>query len=294
MMIRRMTVATGLALLVSSLPAGAGTPIDERWEADADTLVRVGNVKGEIRVEGWDRDEVALTGELGDGSRPLELDTAPGQIRIEVSIPRSANGVEDSVLFLQVPRGASVEAEGVSASIEIEGLDSRQISAEAVSGDVEVEATVENLELKSVSGDVEFEGSAERSRAETVSGDIDMTGIGSELRLTTVSGEVLLSAGALSKGRLETVSGDIELETGLAEGGDLVIESLSGDVDLDLPSEASMRCEVESFSGSIRSDRGEVKKARHGPRQSLAFRVGDGSGRIRIESFSGDVRIRSN
>ncbi|MEM9302390.1 MAG: DUF4097 family beta strand repeat-containing protein [Pseudomonadota bacterium] len=281
-----------LACLVAT-GATAGESIDRRMDADADTLIKVSNVKGEIVIEGWDRDEVHLTGEIGEGSRDLEVSASDRQVRIEVSIPRNARAVEDTILYLSIPAGASVEAEGVSASIEIEGLDNRSISAQSVSGDISVEARTRALEVEAVSGDIEFEGRATAAELTTVSGDVDVEGIRGALSVNSVSGEILVRGGELRKGRFESVSGDLELFARLADDTDIVVESLSGDVDIELPASLSARLEAESYSGKIRSDRGEVRKARHGSQQSLDFTMGDGDGRIRIESFSGDVRIET-
>ena len=50
---------------------------------------------------------------------------------------------------------------------------------------------------------------------------------------------------------------------------------------------------TENTPVNVVRDRGKVREAEYGPHKSLSFRAGDGAGRIEIESFSGDVRIRS-
>ena len=289
----RMHASFGAMILLLVSGGCAAEEIDQRWPADADTLVIVKNVKGEIHVEGWAQDEVHLTGRLGQGSRELDVSRSGNQIRIEVIVPRRGDQAEESVLYLQIPAAASVEAESVSARIEISGLEGRAIRAASVSGDVDVDARSEQLDIETVSGDVELRGRSHRSRLGTVSGDIDAEGVAGELAVNTVSGEVLMRVGAITDGRFESVSGDVEIDGSLAPNGKLAIESLSGDVDLNLPADLSARCTVETFSGSIRSDRGEVRSARHGPHKSLEFLAGDGDGSIRVESFSGTVRIHS-
>jgi DUF4097 and DUF4098 domain-containing protein YvlB len=87
------------------------------------------------------------------------------------------------------------------------------------------------------------------------------------------------------------VSGDATLSLGLADGGRIDAESLSGDVALRLPPGTSASLEMESFSGTIRSPVGHVHEEEHGPGSSLNARLGDGKGRIHLESFSGDLEI---
>jgi DUF4097 and DUF4098 domain-containing protein YvlB len=149
------------------------------------------------------------------------------------------------------------------------------------------------VELTSVSGDLDLKSRSGRTEMTSVSGDIDAVGVTGEVTMNTVSGEMLVSTGALSRAHFESVSGDMEIDANLEQRANLAISSLNGDVELFLPEKLSARCEVETFSGSIRSDRGEVRKAEYGQQKSLSFRAGDGTGRIQIESFSGDVRIRS-
>jgi len=48
---------------------------------------------------------------------------------------------------------------------------------------------------------------------------------------------------------------------------------------------------VETFSGGISSPVGKVQTEEYGPGKRLEARLGAGGGEIRLESFSGDVRV---
>ena len=272
----------------------AGTTIDESRSIAPDGSVVVKNVKGEIVVTGADTDQMQLTGELGDGSRELSIRGGPSRWYVEVDIPRNSRRVEESVLYLRVPRSVDLDLEGVSARIDVENVENRRISVASVSGDVTIGARTNVLEIEVVSGDLEIDGSFADARFNTVSGDIVVNGLKGDLDMSSVSGEVLLRGAVLRNARLESVSGDMEIEAAMAPGADVSIETLSGDIELHMEGELSASVEVESYSGSIRSDRGEVKKAKFGPNQSLAFRIGEGDARIRIESFSGTVDLRTD
>ena len=63
-------------LLLAASPAShAGTPINKRAAADPTGSVEVSNVSGTVTVTGWDRNEVEVTGELGEGTERLEFTT---------------------------------------------------------------------------------------------------------------------------------------------------------------------------------------------------------------------------
>ncbi|MEM9531964.1 MAG: DUF4097 family beta strand repeat-containing protein [Pseudomonadota bacterium] len=288
---RHLLPLASLALL--PLLAQAET-IDQVVPLNADGMAVIKVVKGEVRVTGWDRNEIQIRGDLGEGSDRLLVEGNSQRREIEVRIPRRSRDVEGTELELRVPSGASIAVETTSADIFVDGLAGTLVELKAVSGDIEVEAGGERLFAHTVSGDIEMESTSRRVDINTVSGDVDARANAEEADVNTVSGEVLFISRELARSHIESVSGDMELDLGVAESGSVTIASLSGDVDVILPDDLSATCEAESFSGSIRSAHGEVQKAKYGPHKTLRFVQGSGSGRLRIESFSGDVRIRNH
>ncbi len=286
------------ALILATLMPGlacAGEAINERIDFAEDGRIEVSNITGVIEVKTWDRAEVQLTGELGDESE-LVFTRSGDQLTIKVEAESGGwfNNPEDSELYLRVPVGASLELTGVSADLVISDSEGEFIVAETVSGDVEVTARAQRLELTSVSGDVTFRGSASRTSVDSVSGDVDLEGLTGELEVRLVSGDVYLSGGEFSLGRFESVSGTLELALNVADGGRVSVESMSGDVILSLPEEQQGSFRVQTFSGDIRSDFGSPTREKNGPGNRLDHNVGDGGATIRVESFSGDVRIKND
>jgi len=66
---------------------------------------------------------------------------------------------------------------------------------------------------------------------------------------------------------------------------------VSGSLRLSLPKTSSAQFQVESFSGDISSAIGKVVKEEYGPGQSLNARIGDGKGRVNLNTMSGDVTV---
>lgn len=274
------------------LPALAAQSVDESWDINADASISIENVAGKIEVEGWDQNKARLTGRLGDSVDELEIEATDSRLKINVSNRRSRN-VDSTDLLLMVPRGASVNATGVSADINISGLSNEKLTANSVSGDVTVDIESARVSIESVSGDVEFRGQTERISAESVSGDIDLSGISGEISATTVSGDMDLQAGLIENGKLETVSGDLTFTGELKGNARLTAESMSGDVEIYLPAAQSGLFKAESFSGRIRSDFGKVDQSKYGPGSHLKYTAGDGGAEIRVESFSGNISLKS-
>ena len=206
---------------------------------------------------------------------------------------KDSRRVDGTTLYLRIPRKARIEAEGVSSDVSVKGSEGEAITINTVSGDLEIEAATVRMDLNSVSGDVEFRGSASRVTAESVSGDVTLIGVEGEVRASTVSGDLSMEAGQIGRGRFETVSGEMMLELALQEDGRLACDSMSGDVQLRLPADQKADFTAQSYSGTIRTDFGEAVSVSKGPGSSLNYSDSGSTARIRLETFSGDISIRS-
>ena len=278
-------------LALAPLSAFAGQIVDERWDIDANATISIENIAGEIVVRGWDRNEAHLTGELGKSVEELEIDASSSSLQIEV-VNRNERNIDSTDLKLMVPRGASVDISAVSADIDVSGLDNEKLTASSVSGDVEVNASSQRVSIESVSGDVEFEGQTQRISAESVSGDLELSGIAGDIEATTVSGDMELQAGAVENAKLETVSGDITVKGEISNNGKLTAESMSGDVVIIMPASQTGLFKAQSFSGRIYTDFGSVSHAKHGPGSHLKYVAGSGGAEVRVESFSGNIKLK--
>lgn len=285
-------------LALAPIAALAGQSVDKSWDIDANASVSIENIAGEIVIQAWNRNEAQLTGELGDSVEELEVDASKSRLQISVKHRSerysSSRHTDETRLKLMVPRGAGIDAVGVSADIGISGMDNEKLSANSVSGNVKVDAKSKWVSIESVSGDVAFEGETRRISAESVSGDVDLSGISGEISATTVSGDMELAAGQIESAKLETVSGDIDMSGEVANNGRLTAESMSGDVTIILPAGQDGVFKAQSFSGRIGTDFGEVKDAGHGPGSYLKYVAGKGGAEIRVESFSGSINLEKD
>lgn len=290
---RNMAKIIGAVALAFPLAGFGNQEIDETLDMPADGLVLVENLAGMIEFATWDKAEVQIRGEAGDTVKEVEITTTANGVQVRVHNHKNKRHIDDTDLFLRVPVAASIEADGVSADISVTGSRGGNIILNTVSGDLQVGASPQRMELHSVSGDVEFEGEAGRSTVETVSGEITIVGASGEVSLSTVSGDVTLEAGPLTQGRFESVSGDLTLELSLEDGGRLSCDSMSGDVSLLLPASQQAEFTAQSYSGSINTDFGKSSRVSKGPGVMLKHREGDNGAQIRLETFSGDIVIRA-
>lgn len=280
--------------------AYADTPIQLRHDASPTARVTVSNVSGRVTVIAWDRNEVQVSGQLGDGTMPLSITGSNSDLAIKVE-PQGGSGWLDwnsdrrmsgSTLELRVPRAAALDINVVSAPLIIDGMDGGAIEVNTLSGRARINARTPSLTVDSVSGSIELAGHADKINLQSVSGDILAPTLGSEVKLQTISGHIQADGGPWRKLSLSTISGDVQLSGSMAIDGSLSIDSMSGNVQLALPATLAGSLHASSFSGDLHSDFGTPSTPEHGPGSSLDVTLGAGNAKINVESFSGDLRLR--
>jgi len=284
-------------LMSLSLLCGAAfaEDVNEKMDADADGTVSISNLAGSVEVQGWSRNEVEITGELGSNVEELIFERDGDEILIKVKVPRRSHGRGiASELSINIPQGSSVQVHTVSADIEVSDVEGEQ-QLESVSGDVTTAAHAADIELGSVSGDIEVQADNQsiRSRMNTVSGDIEMDSLAGELHAESVSGEITMVNGSFERASLSTVNGDITYHARLLDDGRLDIETINGTVDVDFDGDVSARFDIETFNGSIRNCFGPdaVRTSQYAPGRELKFTEGGGSGRVTIQTLNGSLRL---
>lgn len=166
--------------------------------------------------------------------------------------------------------------------------------------DTEVRFTVRvpagvKLSAGTVTGDVVATGMRADTDARSVSGDVSLRDIEASLvEATSVSGNIELSRINATEVGAETVSGDVEFSGEIRARGEYDLKTLSGDVIMQIPRNAGAEITGATFSGDFDSSFPITTRSssRHTRRQRINGTIGDGSARIRVESFSGDVELR--
>jgi len=286
-----ISLVLGSFLFTSSLKAG--DDVDTTLVAESDGSVRIINVRGEVEIHGWDKNEIRIEGELDDLAEELIFDVDGSRTKIEVRLPRSnINWGDGSDLEIYVPVNSSVMFEGVSTDVVVENI-MGGLRLRSVSGDISIDSVAKQLMVKAVSGDIEITNSSGDATVSTVSGEIEVELASQKVTLDTVSGEIDADLEKFIRLRANTVSGDIDIEGQLMDGGEIDISGVSGDVRLSLESTVNAKLNIETGPG------GEISNqlSDHEPmdkfpaHMKLEAQLGDGSGDVRLRTVTGDVRI---
>ena len=176
----------------------------------------------------------------------------------------------DLSVEIELPAGAEVRVDGVSADLTATGLRGNQ-QFKTVSGDLVLTDVAGELGLHSVSGDATVRAAAELA-----------------LEAGSVSGDLSIVAPRLSRLHANTVSGDLEIEAELAGGEPHRVETVSGDFTLGLV--GSLNLEVRGLSTDVRCD---LPHRSEGSRDRRRYLIGDGGPQLLFSSMSGDVSVRA-
>lgn len=161
-----------------------------------------------------------------------------GSTDLQLMVPLRADLEIDSVSASVDVTGvapSSVSIDSVSGDVVVAGAP-KEIGVDSVSGTVTLTVNSANVEVDSVSGNVNLRGRMNGEiSAETVSGDIDIAVKDErprELSATTVSGDATLRTALATNGRmhLETVSGDLTLVLPKDLSARVSAETFSGDL----------------------------------------------------------------
>ena len=288
------------AALAAAAPATAqqrAQARDEGYESRIDTtytfdkrgsvVLSVGS--GEIVVTGWNRDQIRVRARSERSA--IRMDATP--TRLSLDLQRMRGG--DTRFEVTVPYGVRVSARATSGDITVTGTKG-SVEASAQNGDVVVEDAAEVVDLRSMSGDIMARTIAGNIEVNTLNGEVALADVRGEVEATSVSGDLDLRNVIARYVRARSTSGDVVFDGGVDAAGRYELASHSGSVFLTIPQATGALLTLATYSGTIDSDfQITLKPGEHGIGVSkrFTFEIGKGDARISVESFSGDITIRS-
>jgi DUF4097 and DUF4098 domain-containing protein YvlB len=283
-----------LVLLMGLLPAvvtaqSTGERIDTTMAIARGGLVQLGSVSGEIRVVGSDRRDVKLVAQMERG----RFEISGTEMRIHLQTRSVDRRQSAAYINVEVPVGTRVSANTVSGLIEIRATQG-EVVANSVSGRVDVRGARERVEVETVSGTLDLRDVRGQISIDAVSSDIDLEDAIGSVSAETVSGSIRVRRGQLTGLRVEAVSGTLSYEGTLAPTGLYRLNTHSGSITLTLPANVGASLELETFSGRITSDFPLTMQPGQttGRGRRMDFTLGNGGARVTAGAFSGNITIR--
>ncbi len=288
----KLSRCLAIVVLLAAMPLIAGEPVNQTIPVSAAGEIVVSNISGSVEIRGWDRNEVKITGTLGEGTERLEVEDDGDCVRIVVRVPRRSRNVEETHLSIAVPQRSSVEVETVSAEIAVEAVKG-SLELMTVSGNLTVGGRPAELAASSVSGRIKIDFAPGDCEIEAVSGSVEIFDGEGTVEVASVAGDLVVHGGTLDRLEAGTTSGSIHCEAIPSERGSFEFESMSGNVVLVVPRSLEADYELSTFSGQIKNQIGPKpeRKSKYAPGVTAEFSIGSGAARISMSSFSGHVKL---
>ena len=260
-------------------------------------------------------DDITYGGGSGRSSTELRVrddgtfsDSQDGERGRSVRIRNYGDGLAAwADLVVTVPAGRRVAVRLAVGDVTVTNVNG-DLLVDVHAADVTAEGTKGTLNLDTGSGDITVRQAEGEVTLDTGSGDISATGVrGRVLSLDTGSGNVTVAQADVTDLSIDTGSGDVDatgvrartviVDTGsgnvalglLTDVDSVEIDTGSGDVTVTVPAALGAALEIDTSSGEI--DLGFAIEVRQIDRDHVVGRIGDGVGRMRLDTSSGDVRL---
>ena len=290
----------GMASVAEAQKDGKGAArvgIERRGAIASDASIRISGAISSLRIIGWDRDSLVITGTMPQGWR-FDGGVASGTLghgrgaKFFVEAPTEVFPT-GAAIEMRVPTRARVWAKSGSADIEVSGV-SGGLDLNLVGGSVTVNSTPRELNIESMDGAVRVLAGASWLRVKTATGDIEVLGGSEDVGLSTVSGTIRVGTGRYERGKFETVTGDVVYQGDVGYKGSVDLTTHSGRVDLRLTQPPGLELDAATVTGTIENTltKNRPIPGREGRGMELGFSSGSGDTRIMIRSFKGNITLK--
>jgi DUF4097 and DUF4098 domain-containing protein YvlB len=272
--------------------AAAQRKINERRAVVPAGFIRIAVPEGEVRVIGWNRDSLAVTGAAAAGFTVeitkqgakvgywTESDTKPANSTVTVYVPaRSQVWVKTAGAAIVVASlTGTLDLFSVSGAVTVSG-NAREVYAETMAGAINLN------NLKSLA-----------ARVKTASGVIKVDGEVADLTLVSVSGDINSSMSSFGRARFESVDGQIRHYGPIPPAAVLDVINHAGSITLVIPPKTSADFAFNLYDADLTDEFGIKKRWMMSNKfkgKEMTFGIGDRpNARVTIRSFKGPVAIR--
>jgi DUF4097 and DUF4098 domain-containing protein YvlB len=248
------------------------------------------NNAGEVVVQSWDRDVVKIEATHGERDT-VDVQTADQTLRIRSRSARGASALMD--YRLTVPRWMPVNLSGSYLEAAIEGT-TAEVTVETVHGNVRVVGGSGAVSVRSVMGTILVDKASGRVQATTVNEGIRLTNVTGDMTAETTNGDIVVENAQTSSLEVSTVNGDVTFNGTVRDNGAYRLTTHGGDVRVGLGGAANATVFVRTFQGDFSSDfpiELPQGQSRDSGSKRFNFTLGNGSARIEVQSFNGDIHL---
>ena len=275
---------------IQARPGGpeASPRTDQTVDVAKGTRLVLSNNAGEVTVRSWDRDQVRVQATHSE-RETIDIQTAESTLRIRGRASRGPSNLID--YQVTVPRWMPVNLSGTYLESTIEGT-AAEVTVETVHGNVRVAGGSGAITVRSVEGTITVEKASGKVKATTVNEGIRLLNVSGDMSAETTNGDIAIENAQTSSLEASTVNGDVTFNGTIRDSGVYRLTTHSGDIRVGLGGAANATVFVRTFQGDFGADfpiqLPEGQSAREGSKR-FNFTLGNGSARIELQSFNGDI-----
>lgn len=279
-------------LITASYYSFAGEKVDRTLDVDANGTLYIYNTRGQLEIEGWDKPQIQVQGQLDDAAKKLLFKRKDHKALIKVILDRGQNVGHGSQLKILVPHQTQIHFKGINTDYSFSKLNAK-LSGHTINGDLLVNKVHGGIMLSSVSGKIKVVESSGEALIESVSGKLSFSGDFDKVSLKSMNGNIKANIDDIEYLQVENVSGNTAIDGELQNSATVKLSSVSGNIRYVAKGQFSGECEVASqFGGAIHNFLTKDKPWKEQLQQrKLKFVSGDGTGKLLMNTVSGSVSL---
>jgi DUF4097 and DUF4098 domain-containing protein YvlB len=259
---------------------------DTTFDVNPNAVLGVRNHGGEIIIRTWDRDQVRLEASHSSDDR-VKIIHSESSVKIK---SEARHGHPDEVDYeITIPRTMAVDLWGFDSDISVDGA-RNGVRAETLSGDMDLRDVEGEISLRSVEGDITVVRGQGSLEVNGVEGEVSVLDFEGDILAESIDGDITLSEIASDRVEAKTVDGDVQYDGTIRDDGRYRLTTHDGDVVVSVPADVNATVSVATFDGEFEAEFPVQLKGAEASRK-LSFTLGDGSARLELHSFDGDIRL---
>lgn len=285
----------------------SGIPAEKSIAVDAKANIELCVDNGNLKVNGWERNEVRAMVQSGSyvGFKVLNknVQNSPLVLKVLGYDPMKNPGIglnsclAGENIEIDVPRGATVKIEGRQYEAEVSSVYKAVVKNDG--GDIVLNDISQGIYAQTYQGDVRVENSGGVISLSTTNGNIfafnakpiEFSNIFSA---KTSSGAIKLQAVEYSQVNTKSTSGTINFSGNILSGGQYTFDTHNGSILLNIPQKSSCEVSATYVYGNFQSEipMTNVSKTPGQP-QKLTGQIGSGDATLTLKTYNGAINIKT-
>jgi Toastrack DUF4097 len=267
----------------------AVTTTDQTVQVSKGTKLDVNNFAGDVLIKVWDKDAVRVEATHSDRE---SVDIKQVDQTVSIRSRSARGGPPRSLDFnITVPSWMGIAVSGNYAFVTMEGVGG-DVNVETTRGDINVRGGSGFVSLKSVQGEVTLEKAKGRIEVRAVNEGIRLADINGDLSAESTNGSIILDRIDSGNVDLYTVNGNISYDGPIKDKGLYRLTTHNGLIAMAIPEKVNAALMVRTYNGGFRSTFPIGGDATERRAKRFTVTLGNGSAHVELESFGGTISLR--